>query len=149
MAKQKHPFDAVVELVDKTLGTTDELSADEVNSFLADAKCDTARLKRRLYYRATELRGVYWERNANEPAHLKDFIQQLRPADIGTSDPEQERASAQKWFTQLFERVPVITESSIAYSFHRRSETVSPQDEASLRELADQLRKKLDDKGGR
>jgi hypothetical protein len=63
-----------------------------------------------------------------------------------TSDPEQERASAHKWFTQLFERVPVVTESSIAYSFHRRLDNVTPQDETSLRELAEHLRNKLDKK---
>jgi hypothetical protein len=144
MVKEKNPLDAMFESIDNTLGPVEELSSDEVRSFLADAKVDTTALKRRLYERGTELRGVYWGRNVDEPAHLKDFIEQLRPVDAKTADPEQQRLSAHKWFKQLFERVPIGDESSIGYAFHRRTDNVSQQDETSLQELAERLKKKLE-----
>jgi hypothetical protein len=147
MVKNKDPFDAMFEMTDSVFGPVEDLPLQEVRRFLADANCDTTDLKRRLYEKATELRGAYWERNVDPPAHLKDFIQQLRPIDARSTDPEQQRLSAHKWFKQLFEKVPVVDDASIAYSFHRRTGDVGESDEASLRELADRLKKKLQEGG--
>jgi hypothetical protein len=147
MVKDKDPFDAVVEMADSLFGAVEDSPPPEVRRFLADANCDTTDLKRRLYEKATELRGAYWERNVDPPAHLNDFIQQLRPIDARSTDPQQQRMSAHKWFKQLFDKVPVVDDASIAYSFHRRTGDVGESDEASLRELADRLKKKLQEGG--
>ena len=147
MVKNKDPFDAMFEVTDSLFGPVEDLPLQEVRRFLADANCDTTDLKRRLYEKATELRGAYWARNVDPPAHLKDFIQQLRPNDARSTDSEQQRLSAHKWFKQLFDKAPVVDDASIAYSFHRRTGDVGERDEASLRDLADRLKKKLQEGG--
>jgi hypothetical protein len=60
MAKRKAPeFEKILELSDELFGSIEDLPADEVARFLADAGKNTAGLKRRLYEHAEAISGGY------------------------------------------------------------------------------------------
>jgi hypothetical protein len=140
MTKNNESLEALFALADDVFGPVDDLSSIEVRDFLADAQCDTTELKRRLYEKATALRGAFWSRSADAPNHLTDFIQQLRPVDVPTSDPDLQRSSANKWLHHLLNRRPAFDDSTVVYAFRDRDDEVTEGDADLLKQLADRLK---------
>lgn len=141
MAKRRDdPFDKMFELVDKMFGPVEELTSEDVARFLADAGANTDALKRRLYERASELRGEYWARSANPPEHLQNFLRQLRPPDLPSSDPTTIAEAARKLVDRLL-NAPVSTQPEVVFAYRDKKEQVSKNDSALLDELAERLRR--------
>lgn len=141
MAKRRDdPFDKMFELVDKMFGPVEELTSEDVARFLTDAGANTDALKRRLYERASELRGVYWARNANVPEHLQDFLRQLRPPDLPSSDPITIAAAARKLVDRLL-NAPVSAQPEVVFAYRDKKEEVTADDSALLDELAERIKR--------
>lgn len=141
MAKRREdPFDKMFEIVDKMFGPVEEVTSEDVARFLSDAGADTDALKRRLYERASELRGEYWARNANPPEHLLDFLRQVRPADLPSSDPATIAAAARKLVDRLL-NAPVSAQPEIVFAYRDKKEEVAADDSALLDELAERLKR--------
>jgi hypothetical protein len=146
MAKRPNdPFENIFELVDKVFGSVEELPSDDLARFLADAGANTDALKRRLYEHAAALRGEYWSRNANPPAHLQDFLRQLRPVDLPSSDPNTIATAARKLVDRLLNR-PLSQQPEVAFAYRDKKGELSEQDAALLDELAERLKSGAEDK---
>lgn len=141
MAKRREDsFDKMFEIVDKMFGPVEELTSEDVARFLTDARVDTDALKRRLHERAAELRGEYWDRNANPPEHLQDFLRQLRPADLPSSDPTTIAAAARKLVDRLL-NAPVSAQPEVVFAYRDKKEQVAADDSALLEELAERVKR--------
>jgi hypothetical protein len=142
--RRNDPFEKMFELIDDVLGKIEELPSDEVSRFLADVGNDTDAVKRKLYERASQIRGEYWARNVDPPAHVQDFLAQLRPTDLPSADPAIAAASARKRIGQLLGR-PVGPRSELAFAFRDKQGEITPEDAALLEELAARLKEDADD----
>jgi hypothetical protein len=85
--KSKDPSDLALEMLDKLLGSVEDMSADELSSTIADAGIDLVAARRRLYERVSEMRSKLWEKNANVSSDITSLLAQLRPHDLSSSDP--------------------------------------------------------------
>lgn len=141
MAKRRDdPFDKIFELGDDMFGPVEELTSEDVARFLTDAGANTDALKRRLYERASELRGEYWARNAKVPEHLQDFLRQLRPPDLPSSDPTTIATAARKIVDRLLS-APLSAQPEVVFAYRERKEEVTTDDSALLDELAERLKR--------
>jgi hypothetical protein len=141
MAKRRDdPFEKMFELVDKMFGPVEELTSEDVARFLTDTSANTDSLKRRLYERASALRGEYWATNANPPEHLQDFLRQLRPPDLPSSDPITIAAAARKLVDRLL-TAPVSAQPEVVFAYRGKKEEVAPRDSALLDELAERVKR--------
>jgi hypothetical protein len=140
MAKRRDdPFDKMFDLVDKMLGPVEELTSEDVARFLTDAGANTDALKRRLYERASELRGEYWARQANPPEHMQDFLRQLRPPDLPSSDPTTIAAAARKLVDRLL-NTPVNAQPEVVFAYRDKKDEITADDWALLDELAKRVK---------
>jgi hypothetical protein len=141
MAKRRDdPFDKMFELVDKMFGPVEELTSEDMARFLADTASNTDSLKRRLYEKASALRGEYWSRNANPPEHLQDFLRQIRPPELPSTDPSTIAAAARKLVDRLL-NAPVSAQPEIVFAYRDKKEHVAPRDSAILDELAERVKR--------
>jgi hypothetical protein len=141
MAKRRDdPFEKMFELVDKMFGPVEELTSEDMARFLTDTSANTDSLKRRLYERASALRGEYWAKNANPPEHLQDFLRQLRPPDLPSSDPITIAAAARKLVDRLL-TAPVSAQPEVVFAYRGKKEEVAPRDSALLDELAERVKR--------
>ena len=141
MAKrQDDPFDKMFDLLDRMLGPVDEVTSEDVARFLTDTGGNTDALKRRLYERASALRGEYWARSANPPEHLQDFLRQLRPPDLPSSDPATIAAAARKLVDKLLNK-PVSAQPEVVFAYRDKKEEVTAGDSALLDELAERVKR--------
>ena len=141
MAKRSDDqFDKMFELMDKMFGPVEELTSEDVACSLTDAGANTDALKRRLYERASELRGEYWARNVNPPEHMQDFLRQLRPPDLPSSDPTRIAAAARKLVDRLL-NAPVSAQPEVGFAYRNKNEEVTPDDSALLDELSERVKR--------
>jgi hypothetical protein len=141
MAKRRDdPFEKMFELVDKMFGSVEELTSEDVARFLTDTGANTDPLKRRLYEMVSALRGEYWARNANPPEHLQDFLRQLRPPDLPSSDPITIAAAARKLVDRLL-NAPVSAQPEVVFAYRGKKEEVAERDSALLDELAERVKR--------
>ena len=141
MAKRHDdPFDKMFDLLDKMLGPVDEVTSEDVARFLTDTGANTDALKRRLYERASALRGEYWARSANPPEHLQDFLRQLRPPDLPSSDSTTIAAAARTLVDRLLNK-PVSAQPEVVFAYRDKKEEVTADDSALLDELAERVKR--------
>jgi hypothetical protein len=86
MSKFDKRFEEVNTLLEDRLGPVENWS-DEVDQFLADASVNRKAARRSLYECVSEIAGSYRARNQEIPIPIVEFLRQIRPSDLSTSDP--------------------------------------------------------------
>lgn len=142
---EREPFDELLDLTDAVLGSVEELDSDELDRSTVELDDEMDSLKRNLYEVASRLRGHYWSRNSDVPGHLADFLQQVRPLDLPSSDPTVEAAAVRKWIDNLLRRRPDAGDAEVAMAFRDQKGDLSADDTALLKDLSARLKKKLED----
>jgi hypothetical protein len=135
----KGPPDPLDELRDQLLGPVDEWPAEDVLQVVANANIDLDVLKRRIYQAASRQAETFRAQNDEVPAHLGAVLRELRPVDLPTADQSVAEAGARKWIQRLFQPRPAVQRPELAYSFRDRESQITPEDVATLDELAREL----------
>ena len=139
-------FDEFNNLFDDLLGPVEGWSGAEVDQSLADAGIDIGAADRALYDRVSEIAGAYRERNQNVPDQIAEFLRQMRPVDLPTSDPEVAKNAARKWIASLRKPKPSSVTPQVAFAFRNKKEQLGSKDRAVLESLEAKLKnRKLSD----
>ena len=133
-------FEAVNKMLDDLLGPVEDWSDREVDQFLAEAGVDVDASSRSLYDRVSEIAGTYRAKNQNIPQPIADFLRQMRPADLPTSDPEMAKSAARKWIADLRRPKPQFSAPQVAYAFRNKKEQLASKDQAILEGLEAKLK---------
>ena len=129
-------FERYEQLLTNLLGSIDDWTAEELDQFLAEAGVDGDQLQRRLYNSVNEIAGSHRVANRNVPAHVADFLRQMRPVDLPTSDPEVAQSVARAWVQRLLGgRGPLLAEPQVAHAFRNRQGELAPEDRVLLERL--------------
>lgn len=133
-------FEAVNKLFEDLLGPVEDWSDHDVDQFLADAGVDIDAASRSLYERVSEIAGTYREKNQDIPQPIAEFLRQMRPADLPTSDPEIAKTAARKWIANLRRSKPQFGAPRVAYAFRNKKEQLTSKDQAILDGLEARLK---------
>ena len=133
-------FEKFSKLIDDLLGPVEEWPQREVDQYLADAGVDMDSATRTLYERVSEIAGTYRGRNENVPGPVSELLQQMRPVDLPTSDPEASKRAARNWIANLRRPKPQISAPQIAYAFRNKKERLTAKDRAVLEDLEARLK---------
>ncbi len=144
MAKRtkNDPLTSMEELQDELLGPVEDWPIEDVFEILNESSIDIDGLKRRLYDSASELAGSYHTRDKNVPAHLADFLDQLRPADLPTGDPKIAARSAEKWIRNVLRRGVAQPIPELQFSFRGLDEEISSEDLKVLEDIKLRLKQR-------
>jgi hypothetical protein len=135
-------FERYERLLSELIGPIEEWTTEELERFLADAGIDSEGTQRLLYSRVDEIAGRYRLENKNVPEHVADFLRQMRPADLQTSDPVVAQSVARAWITKVLGRGPILGVPQVAHAFRNRQGEIDPEDQALLEGLEAKLKKR-------
>ena len=133
-------FEEVNKLLEDLLGPVEGWSDREVDQFLADAGVDAEAASRSLYDRVNDIAGTYRAKNQDVPQPIVEFLRQMRPADLPTSDPEVAKSAARKWIANLRRPKPEVAAAQVAYAFRNKKEQLASKDQAILESLEAKLK---------
>lgn len=136
-------FEQVSKLIDNLLGPVEEWPQREVDQYLADAGVDMDSASRTLYDRVSEIAGTYRGRNENVPGPIAELLQQMRPVDLPTRDPEASKRAARNWIANLRRAKPQTSAPQIAYAFRNKKDQLNAKDQAILEGLEAKLKSRL------
>jgi hypothetical protein len=146
MTKRDDRFDRLFDSAEEVLGPIEEMTVDDVTEMLEESGIDTEALSRRMYEKLTELASRYYSRNQDVPVQLAQALNEFRPADTPTSDPETAAQRAKQWVAKLLAPKPAARRLEVGYSFRNRQGELSGEDSAVLESLAEKLRIKIERK---
>lgn len=133
-------FEELNKLLEDLLGPVEDWSDREVDQFLADAGVDTEATSRSLYDRVSQIAGSYRAKNQDVPMPIVEFLRQMRPPDLPTSDPEVAKSAARKWIANLRRPKPQFGTEQVAYAFRNKKEQLASKDQTVLEKLEAKLR---------
>src|SRR5215203_4551365 len=125
-------FERYERLLSELIGPIEEWTTEELERFLADAGIDIEGTQRLLYSRVDEIAGRYRLENKNVPEHVADFLRQMRPADLPTSDPVVAQSVARAWIAKVLGQGPILGVPQIAHAFRNCQGEIDPEDQALL-----------------
>jgi hypothetical protein len=146
MTKRDDRFDRLFDSAEEVLGPIEEMTGDDVTEMLEESGIDTEALSRRMYERLSEVAGRYYSKNQDVPVQLAQALNEFRPADTHTSDPETAAERAKQWVAKLLAPKPAARRLEVGYSFRNRKGELSGQDSDVLESLAEKLRLKIERK---
>ncbi len=135
-------FERYEQLLSDLIGPIEEWTTEELEQFLTEAGIDSESTQRRLYGRVDEIAGACRVENRNVPEHIADFLRQMRPADLPTSDPVVAQSVARAWITKLLGRGPILGVPQVAHAFRNREGDIDPEDQALLDRLEEKLKER-------
>ncbi len=97
MTKRDDRFDRLFDSAEQVLGPIEEMTADDVTEMLEESGIDTDALSRRTYGKLAEVAERYYSKNQDVPVQLAQALNEFRPADAPTSDPETAAQRAKQW----------------------------------------------------
>ena len=133
-------FENFNKLFDDLLGSVEGWSGPEVDQFLVDAGVDIDAASRALYERVSEIAGAYHAKNQNVPDQVAEFLRQMRPVELPTSDPEIAKSAARKWIAGLRRPKTSFVAPQVAYSFRNKKAHLGSKDRAVLEGLEAKLK---------
>jgi hypothetical protein len=133
-------LNAMVKTIDALVGPVDEWDARDVDEVLAKAGVEADSVSNRLFEKASELAGQYRMHNEDVPRHLQDFLQQTRPPELPTSDPETAMQNAKRWVENLFKPKPAPATLEVVYSFRGNDQDLNTQDQDFLDSLGEKVK---------
>lgn len=140
-------LNAMFKTIDALVGPVEEWDARDMDEALAKAGVDTDSVSRRLFERASELAGQYRMRNEDVPRHLQDFLQQTRPPELLTSDPDAAMQGAKRWVENLFKPKPAPATLEVVYSFRGNDQALNTNDQDFLDSLGQRVKTAEEKKG--
>jgi hypothetical protein len=133
-------LNAMLKTIDALVGPVEEWDVRDVDEALARAGVDTVSVTKRLFERTSELAGQYRIRNEDVPRHLQDFLQQTRPPELLTADPETAMQNAKRWVESLFKPKPASATLEVVYSFRGNNHELSTKDQDFLDRLGERVK---------
>lgn len=76
---------------------------------------------------------------ATGPAHVQDFLVQLRPSDLPSADPGTIATAARKVIDKLLNR-PLSSQPEVAFAYRDKKGELSEKDAALLERLVERLK---------
>jgi len=146
MTKRDGRFDRLFDSAEEVLGPIEEMTVDDVTEMLEESGIDTEALSRRMYEKLSEVAGRYYGKNQDVPVQLAQALNEFRPADTPTSDPEIATQRAKQWVAKLLTPKPAARRLEVGYAFRNRKGELSGEDAAVLESLAEKLRMKIERK---
>lgn len=140
-------LNAMMKTLDALIGPVEEWDAHDVDEVLAKAHVSTDSVTRRLFETASDLAGQYRKRNDDVPRHLQDFLQQTRPQELQTSDPEIALQMAKRWVENLFTPKPTPSTMEVVYSFRGNDHDLNTRDQDFLDRLGARVKLAEEEKG--
>jgi hypothetical protein len=138
---------AIFKTIDALVGPIEEWDARDVDDTLAKAGIDVDSVSKRLFEMASDLAGQYRVRNEDVPRHLQDFLQQTRPPELPTSDPDTVMQSAKRWVDNLFKPKPAPATLEVVYSFRGNDQELDTKDQDFLDRLGERVKNAEEKKG--
>ncbi len=140
-------LNAMFKTIDAVVGPVEEWGAQDIDEALAKAGVDADSVSKRLFERASELAGQHRMRNEDVPRHLQDFLQQTRPLELGTSDPDTAMQGARRWVENLFKPKPAPATVEVVYSFRGKDQDLNTKDQDFLDRLGERMKVAEEKKG--
>jgi hypothetical protein len=147
MKRPDEQLNAMIRTIDALIGPIEEWDAHDVDEVLAKAGVSADSVTRRLFEKASELAGQYRARNDDVPRHFQDFLQQTRPQELQTSDPEVALQMAKRWVESLFKPKPAPATMEVVYSFRGNDQELNAKDQDFLDRLGERVKVAEEKKG--
>jgi hypothetical protein len=136
-------LNALVSDTHTLFGDIEEMNKKEAVALLSDSGPAAASVREQMYAQIDALVKAMRMQGLSPPQRYLDVLDQLRPASVIPRNPKTLLQHAKRCVAGLLQGPEVGGSAEVQFSFHRKEE-LSSQDEEILRQTEDRLRRKIE-----